>query len=111
MVATLGAILLCALFSGLIAAAGSDGKQILHPCRNRRVAQRTGRPRAGLRKVLLVLEVSLTVVLLVGAGLLLKSYERLRNAGLGVPEDNVLTMHFSLPEARYKEPARAGCLP
>ncbi len=47
---------------------------------------------------------SLTVVLLVGAGLLLKSYERLRNAGLGVPEDNVLTMHLSLPEARYKEP-------
>jgi len=53
---------------------------------------------------LLVLEVSLTVVLLVGAGLLLKSYERLRNAGLGVPEDNVLTMHLSLPEARYSEP-------
>jgi predicted permease len=103
-IATLGLILLCALFSGLIAAAGRDGKQILASLQESSRAQRTGGPRAGLRKVLLVLEVGLTVVLLVGAGLLLRSYERLRNAGLGVPENNVLTMHVSLPEARYKEP-------
>ena len=102
--ATLGTILLCALFSGLIATAGRDGKQILASLQESSRAHGSGRARAGLRKVLLVLEVSLTVVLLVGAGLLLKSYERLRNAGLGVPEDNVLTMHLSLPEARYKEP-------
>ena len=51
-----------------------------------------------------LLEVGLTVVLLVGAGLLIKSYQRLRNADLGVPVDNVLTMHISLPEARYKQP-------
>jgi len=102
--ATPGVILLCALFSGLIAAAGPDGKQILAALQESSRAHGTGRARAGLRNVLLVLEVSLTVVLLVGAGLLLKSYERLRNAGLGVPEDNVLTMHLSLPEARYSEP-------
>jgi predicted permease len=103
-VATLGTILLCALFSGLIAAAGRDGKQILASLQESSLAHGAGRARASLRKVLLVLEVSLTVVLLIGAGLLMKSYERLRNAGLGVPEDNVLTMHLSLPEARYKEP-------
>jgi predicted permease len=102
--AAVGAILLCALFSGLIAAAGRDGKQILASLQESSRAHHTGRARAGLRRVLLVLEVSLTVVLLVGAGLLLKSYERLRNTDLGVPEDNVLTMHLSLPEARYKEP-------
>ena len=103
-VATLGTILFCALFSGLIAAAGRDSKQILASLQESSRAHGAGRTRAGLRKVLLVLEVSLTVVLLIGAGLLMKSYERLRNAGLGVPEDNVLTMHLSLPEARYKEP-------
>ena len=48
----------------------------------------------------------LTVVLLVGAGLLLKSYQRLRTTDLGVPVDNLLTMHFSLPEVRYKEPTQ-----
>jgi predicted permease len=44
--------------------------------------------------------------LLVGAGLLLKSYQRLRSTDLGVPVDNVLTMHFSLPDARYQEPVQ-----
>jgi putative ABC transport system permease protein len=51
---------------------------------------------------LLALQVSLTVVLLIGAGLLLKSFQRLRSTDLGVPVDNVLTMFISLPDARYK---------
>ncbi|MGC2299451.1 MAG: ABC transporter permease [Acidobacteriaceae bacterium] len=62
-----------------------------------------GASRARLRRVLLVLEVGLTVVLLVGAGLLLKSYQRLRASDIGVPVDNVLTMQISLPDAHYKQ--------
>ena len=53
-----------------------------------------------------MLEVGLTVVLLVGGGLLLKSYQRLRSTDIGVPVENVLTMHFSLPEVRYKQPVQ-----
>ena len=45
----------------------------------------------------------LTVVLLVGAGLLLKSFERLRSSDIGVPVDNVLTLRLGLPDARYHE--------
>ena len=104
--ATLGTILLCALFSAMISAASGNGKDILASLQESSRAHSGGRARAGLRKVLLVLEVGLTVVLLVGAGLLLKSYERLRNTDLGVPVDNVLTMHFGLPDARYKDPAQ-----
>ncbi len=99
-VATLGTVLLCALFSALISAA--SGKDILASLHESSRAHSAGRARAGLRRVLLVLEVSLTVVLLVGAGLLLKSYDRLRSSDLGVPVDNVLTMRFGLPDARYK---------
>jgi predicted permease len=106
--ATLGIILLSALFSALISAASENGKEILASLQESSRAHSAGRARAGLRKVLLVLEVGLTVVLLVGAGLLLKSYERLRNTDLGVPVDNVLTMHFGLPEARYKDPAQVA---
>ncbi len=104
--ATLGTILFCALFSAIISAANGSGRDILASLQESSRAHSGGRARAGLRKVLLVLEVSLTVVLLIGAGLLLKSYERLRNADLGVPVDNVLTMHFGLPDARYKEQAQ-----
>jgi predicted permease len=41
------------------------------------------------------------VVLLIGAGLLLKSYERLRSADMGCITQNVLTMHIGIPDARY----------
>ena len=99
-------IVMCALFSGLISAIGADRKKILDSLQESSRAHSGGLARAGLRKALLVLEVGLTVVLLVGAGLLLKSYQKLRTTGVGVPEDNVLYMHFSLPEARYKDPAQ-----
>jgi predicted permease len=95
--------LLCAVFSGLVSAFSADRKQILAALQDSSRANSAGSSRAGLRKVLLVIEVSLTVVLLVGAGLLLKSHQRLRNTDLGVPVDNVLTMHFSLPDVRYKD--------
>jgi hypothetical protein len=55
---------------------------------------------------LLSLEVGLTVVLLIGAGLLLKSYKQLRTTNLGCITDNVLTMHLSLPEAAYSKGAQ-----
>jgi len=100
----MGAIALCTLLAGLISASGSGGRQILASLQESSRGQSAGRMRAGLRRTLLVMEVGLTVVLLVGAGLLLKSYQRLRNSDLGVPVDNVLTMHISLPEARYRKP-------
>ena len=106
--ATVGVILLCALFSAMISAASGNGKEILASLQESSRSHSAGRARAGLRKVLLVLEVGLTVVLLVGAGLLLKSYQRLRNTDLGVPVDNVLTMNFGLPDARYKDPAQVA---
>ena len=100
---TAGTILVCALFSGLISALSADRKQIMSALQESSRGHSAGNARAGLRKSLLVLEVGLTVVLLIGAGLLLKSYQRLRTTDLGVPVDNVLTMHFSLPDARYRE--------
>lgn len=93
-----------ALFSGLISAFSSRLKDVLSGLQDSSRTLSSSRARAGLRRTLLVLEVSLTVVLLIGAGLLLKSYQRLRSTDLGVPVDNVLTLHFGLPEARYKTP-------
>jgi predicted permease len=102
---TVAAILLCALFSGLISILSINSKSILAPLQDS-ARSTSSQSRAGLRRILLVTEVGLTVVLLVGAGLLLKSYQHLRSSDLGIPIDNVLTMHFQLPEARYDKPER-----
>lgn len=57
---------------------------------------------ARLRKALLVTEVAVTMVLLVSAGLLLKSYRQMRSIDIGCTTQNVLTMRLGLPDAIYK---------
>ena len=62
--------------------------------------------RARLRKSLLSAEVGLTVVLLVGAGLLLKSYLKLRTQDIGCRTDKILTLQVSLPGTHYRTPVQ-----
>ena len=54
------------------------------------------------RKLLIVAEVALSVVLLVGAGLLVRSYRRIVDADPGFDARNVLSFRLSLPGTRYK---------
>ena len=56
------------------------------------------------RGALIVAEMALAVVLLTGAGLLLRSFTRLLNVDPGFRPDNVLSMSVSLPEPVYKSP-------
>jgi predicted permease len=100
-----GLVVLGALFAGLISAYSSRGDLVLSTLQESSRAHTGGQTRAQLRRVLLTVEVGLTVVLLIGAGLLLKSYARLRSSDLGCLTRNVLTMHFSLGPARYDFPA------
>jgi putative ABC transport system permease protein len=62
---------------------------------------------AGLRgsrigSTLVISEIALAVVLLAGAGLLLKSFDRLLNANPGFQPDHLLTMRFYVPAHDYK---------
>jgi putative ABC transport system permease protein len=60
-----------------------------------------------LRGALIVAEVSVTLVLLVSAGLILHSFMNLRQAGLGFDPRNVLTAHLKLQGAKYAEPRQS----
>jgi predicted permease len=94
-------VALCALISGLISTFSTTSRTVLSVLHESSRALSGGRARTRLRRVLLSIEVGLTVVLLIGAGLLIKSYERLRSADMGCLTNNVLTMHIGLPDARY----------
>jgi putative ABC transport system permease protein len=59
-----------------------------------------------LRNGLVVGEIALSLCLLIGAGLLLRTFERLRSVEIGVRPDNVLTAKVALPEAQYAESQR-----
>src|SRR5581483_11097645 len=56
-----------------------------------------------IRNGLVVAEVAITLVLLIGAGLLLKSFLALQKIDPGFNASNVLTFDVQLPEAKYKE--------
>jgi putative ABC transport system permease protein len=60
-----------------------------------------GSARQRLRDGLIIGEIAITLGLLVGAGLLLRSFVRLENAGIGVDPRNLLTARVSLPEVNY----------
>jgi predicted permease len=96
---TLGSITLCALVAGLTSSLSIDGKRLLSAL-HASSRGNSGHSRLGLRRALVALEVGLTVVLLIGAGLLMKSYQRMRTADLGIPTSNVLTMQFNLLGSR-----------
>lgn len=65
-----------------------------------------GRGRQRLRGVLVVSEVALALVLLVGAGLFLRSLARLQEVSTGFESKGVMTATLSLPRTAYKEPAQ-----
>ena len=54
------------------------------------------------RDLLIVAEVALSLVLLIGAGLLLRTYQRIQDANPGFDIHNVLSFRLALPAAKYK---------
>lgn len=59
--------------------------------------------RNGLRSALIVFELAFALVLLVGAGLMVKTFERLLYLNQGFDPKNVLTMQIALPATDYRE--------
>ena len=64
-----------------------------------------GAAQARWRTALTVAEVALSLILLVGAGLLLRSFSTLMGVDLGFQPDHVIAMNINLPQLRYPDAA------
>ncbi|HEU4389561.1 MAG TPA: ABC transporter permease, partial [Blastocatellia bacterium] len=68
----------------------------------------SGPARSRLRNALVVAEIAIAMVLLVGAGLLLATFQKLQRVDLGYDANHVLTASIDIPESRYPKPDQAA---
>jgi ABC-type lipoprotein release transport system permease subunit len=92
---TLGATLASGLLVGIAPALRRSRSMAVGGWRS------TSRSRAGLRSALVTLKIAFSMVLLTGAGLLLRSLWKLESVPLGIQTDRVVTARFVLGRQRY----------
>ncbi|MBA2584971.1 MAG: ABC transporter permease [Chthoniobacterales bacterium] len=86
---------------GLIPALASGNPELTEALKEGGRGSTTGVRRNRLRNALVVAEVALALVLLISAGLLMKSFARLQSVDPGFNPKNVLTMELALPQLKY----------
>jgi predicted permease len=101
---TVGMSVLVGILFGLAPALQTSDLNLSEELKSRANAG-SGGARGGqfLRNSLIVTEIAVCLALLVGAGLLLRSFAGLRSAHIGVDPRGVLTMRLNLPAAQYKK--------
>jgi putative ABC transport system permease protein len=103
----LGVAVLTAVLFGLAPALQSTRRDLSDPLRDSAKGS-SGRGRSRrLRDAVVVLEVALALTLLVGAGLLMRSFVALREVRLGIRADHVFQAVLPLPSDRYKTAEQA----
>jgi predicted permease len=100
----LGITMTAGILAGLLPAVSASGRSVLSALKENSRGIGGSASRTTLRKALLTGEVTLTVVLLVAAGLLFRSFLRLRAVDLGCTTRNVLTMNYFLRGDKYSKP-------
>ena len=102
---SLAAALLTALLFGLAPALQTAKRDIVEPLKDSGKGVSGGFRKGRLRNALVVLEIALSIVLLSGAGLLMRSFIRLQQVDLGFNAENVLVARLPFPRGRYKTAA------
>jgi len=99
---TVGTTALAALFFGAVPAFQASGADTVLHLRTGDRGSRTRPGSARARNVLVVAEITLALMLLVGAGLLIKSFERLRDVNPGFTAARVSTFTVTLSPVKYE---------
>jgi putative ABC transport system permease protein len=95
--------LLTGLLFGLLPAWSASRGDIAEALRENARTTATGVSRNPLRSFLVTAELALALILLAGAGLLIKGFLRLRSVDPGFNAANVITMYLQLPGTRYPQ--------
>ena len=103
---TFGLSVLTGVVFGLAPALTASRPDLIQALRNSRSHGLMSFGLRSFRGWLVVTELALAVVLLLAAGLLVRSFNKLLAINLGFDRDNVLTARISLPRSAYKEPAQ-----
>ena len=101
---TIGLSLLTGLVFGLVPALHLSRVDLNTALREEGGRTSGSHHRAQMNSVLVVGQVAMCLLLLIGAGLLLRSFSRLLHVDPGFDANNVLTMNVSLPTVKYNKP-------
>lgn len=94
------------LLAGLVPALHASRKQLAEPLKDSGKGISGGFRHGGLRKLLVISEIALSLILLAGAGLLMRTMVALQTVDLGLNPDNILVVRLPLPKDRYKTAAQ-----
>ena len=104
---TAGVVALCSFVFGLVPALHSAKADVQTELKDGGRTASAGSSQSRWRGALACAEISLALVLLVGAGLMMKSLVRLLSVDAGIRTEHVLTMRIDLPQSQFdKDPAR-----
>ncbi|HKR22676.1 MAG TPA: ABC transporter permease, partial [Pyrinomonadaceae bacterium] len=99
----LGVTIVAGLLFGLVPALHTSRPDLNETLKESGRQGSTGGSRNRVGSVLIVSEIALSFILLTGAGLLIKSFVRLRQIDPGFNPDNVLAMRLTLTPGKYKQ--------
>jgi putative ABC transport system permease protein len=102
---TLGVAVFSGILSGIAPSLLSSRANLSETLKEGGRGSSVGRARHRLRSALVVIEVALSLVLLVGAGLLVKNFQGLLSVNESYSPETLLTMNYTLPESQYPTPS------
>jgi putative ABC transport system permease protein len=103
-----GISLICGVLFGAAPAVTASRTNLVHSLKESERTDSASHSRNRMRRMFVIAEVALALVLLISAGLLVRSFSKLLNVRPGFDPHNVLTLRLSLPGTQYNNASRVA---